>query len=460
MMNSTQKISTAIFVDSMGLARLRSRIDSSPAGNRSIIFPIERFFTSLFFIGPTESGKSRIAESIRAPFMYGAPLFNLNSGTDAAFFTSLERFRDIPVIFEEYNDYQISDVKFQGLKAAVYDNEGKQKRKDATSKDIDVSKIYGCPLLLGQDGPERDDGALGNRVVQKHVPKKDNWTDEEVSLFTDLKDREADGLSNIAMEIIKRRPLVQQYFAGYMRQYQKKVKEDIRKEGGTFQTRMINTVSLFIAMAKMWEDHVNELPLPFSFDEFYEDAKRQIVRQSEELSTSNKLSVFFDTISMLYAQGQIISGREFDISTEKRVTLRISRTETEEKHWDGEEKKLLFLIVNDVIQIYQKLHSSESLKLNSLRMYLKDHPSFIGAVKGHRFIYQVESWETDPATGINRKVIQKAERVTSCIVLDYKIIEAMGIDLERFKTPEQTSLNLNDPEKLSDQPAEQNEFPF
>jgi len=428
--------------------------------NRSIIFPIERFFTSLFFIGPTESGKSRIAESIRAPFMYGAPLFNLNSGTDAAFFTSLERFRDIPVIFEEYNDYQISDVKFQGLKAAVYDNEGKQKRKDATSKDIDVSKIYGCPLLLGQDGPERDDGALGNRVVQKHVPKKDNWTDEEVSLYTDLKKREADGLSNIAMEIIKRRPLVQQYFAGYMRQFQKKVKEDIRKEGGTYQTRMINTVSLFIAMAKMWEDHVKELPLPFSFDVFYEDAKRQIIRQSEELSTSNKLSVFFDTISMLYAQGQIISGREFDISTEKRVTLRISRTETEEKHWDGEEKKLLFLIINDVVQIYQKMHSSESLKLNSLRMYLKDHPAYIGAVKGHRFIYQVESWETDPATGINRKVIQKAERVTSCIVLDYKIIEAMGIDLERFKTPEQTSLDLNDPEKLSDQSGDQNEFPF
>ena len=428
--------------------------------NRSIIFPIERFFTSLFFIGPTESGKSKIAESIRAPFMYGAPLFNLNSGTDAAFFTSLERFRDIPVIFEEYNDYQISDVKFQGLKAAVYDNEGKQKRKDATSKDIDVSKIYGSLLLLGQDGPERDDGALGNRVVQKHVPKKDNWTDEEVNLYTDLKGRERDGLSNIAMEIIKRRPLVQKYFAAYMRQFQKKVKEDIRKEGGTYQTRMINTVSLFIAMAKFWEDHVPELPLPFSFDVFYEDAKRQIIRQSEDLSTSNKLSVFFDTISMLYAQGQVISGREFDISTEKRVTLRISRTETEEKHWDGQEKKILYLIVNDVIQIYQKMHSAESLKLNALRMYLKDHPAYIGAVKGHRFIYQVESWETDPVTGNNRKVIQKAERVTSCIALDYKMVEAMGIDLERFKTPEQTSMDLKEQEDLPEPTPEQQEFPF
>ena len=36
----------------------------------------------------------------------------------------------------------------------------------------------------------------------------------------------------------------------------------------------------------------------------------------------------------------------------------------------------------------------------------------------------------------------------------------MGIDLERFKTPEQASLDLKEPDNLSDQPSEQNEFPF
>ena len=430
------------------------------SANRSIIFPIERFFTSLFFIGPTESGKSRIAESIRAPFMHGAPMFNLNSGTDAAFFTSLERFRDIPVIFEEYNDYQISDVKFQGLKAAVYDNEGKQKRKDATSKDIDVSKINGCPLLLGQEGPERDDGALGNRVVQKHVPKKDNWTDEEVTAFNDLKDRESDGLSNIAMEIIKRRGVVQKYFAAYMREAQKQVKIDIQNEGGSYQTRIINTVSLFIAIAKLWEDHVKDLPLPFTYHEFYEDAKRQITRQSEDLSTSNRLSTFFNTISMLYAQGQIISGREFDISIESSVTIIKSKTEKEVISMDGGSAPVLYLIVNDVIQIYQKMHSAESLKINALRMYLKDHPSYIGQVSSHRFIYQVESWEMDPITNINHKVIKRAERNTSCIALKYKLIEAMGIDLQRFKTEEPASCEQNDPAILSQLNAEQKELPF
>ena len=430
------------------------------SANRSTIFPIERFFTSLFFIGPTDSGKSRIAESIRAPFMYRAPLFNLNSGTDAAFFTTMERFCDIPVIFEEYEDNMISDQKFQGLKAAVYDGEGKQKRKDATSKDIDVSKILCSPILLGQVGPERDDGALGNRVVQKHVPKKDDWTNEEVIMYTDLKDRERDGLSNIVLEIIRRKTIVHKYFAVYMRDAQKQVKLDIQREGGTYQTRMINTVSLFIAMAKLWEDHVKDLPLPFTFSEFYEDAKRQINRQSEELSTSNRLSLFFNFIGMEYSQGRIITGREFIISQESRVTVQINRNETDEVHWNGEVKKVLFLIVTDIIESYQKMHSSESLKLNSLRMYLKDHPAFIGQIKSHRFIYQVESWRPDPITGINQRIVEKAERNTSCVALDYKIIETMGVDLERVKVPDQTSMDLNQTDNLPKPKSSQNELPF
>jgi len=404
------------------------------SAHRSMIFQIERYFTSLFFIGPTESGKSRIAESIRAPFMYGAPLFNLNSGTDAAFFTMLERFMDIPVIAEEYNDTQISDTKFQGLKAAIYDNEGKQKRKDATSKDIHISKINGSLIVLGQEAPERDDGALGNRVVLLPVPKKDDWTDQEVVIHRELKDREKAGLSNIAVEIINRRKVIQLHFAKYMYEYQKKVKEDIRKEGGSYQTRIINTVTLFIAMAKVWEDHVRELPMPFTFDQFYQVAKRQIIRQSEELSSTNRLSAFFNTVAMLYSKGQIVSGREFSIETESNVTVQISKSETDNIHWEGEYRRVLYLLVNDLIMEYQKFHGTESLKINSLRIFMKDHPAFIGQVKSHRFEWEYEEWAEDNFSGSVKKVISKGERNTSCIAFDYEKIAAMGIDLVKKKT--------------------------
>jgi DNA primase catalytic core len=81
---------------------------------RDYVYAHRRYFTSLFFIGPTGSGKTQIAESIRNLFMdAGTPSFNLNTGTDAAFFMMLERLRNIVVVMEEYNDSTISAVKFQ-----------------------------------------------------------------------------------------------------------------------------------------------------------------------------------------------------------------------------------------------------------------------------------------------------------------------------------------------------------
>jgi hypothetical protein len=296
--------------------------------------------------------------------------------------------------------------------------------------------------------------------VQKHVPKKDDWTNEEVLMYTDLKDRERDGLSNIVLEIIRRKPIVHKHFAAYMRDAQKQVKKDIQKEGGIYQTRIINTVSLFIAISKIWEDFVKDLPLPFTFADFYEDAKRQITRQSEELSTSNRLSIFFNFIGMEHAQGRIMSGREFDIAIVSSVTIQINRTETEEICWDGESKKVLYMIITDIIMSYQKMHNSESLKLTTLRMYLRDHPAYIGQVKSHKFIYQVESWKNDPATGRNERIIEKVERNTSCIALDYKVIYAMGIDLERSKMTDQTSLDINSPDNLPQPQNDKNDLPF
>ena len=107
---------------------------------RSDIHVIDRLFTALFFIGPTMSGKTQIAISIRSLYVdRDAPSFNLNSGTDAAFFTLMEGFRDVPQVLEEYNNKDISKDKFQGLKAITYDGDGKQKRKGVSDIDIDTS---------------------------------------------------------------------------------------------------------------------------------------------------------------------------------------------------------------------------------------------------------------------------------------------------------------------------------
>lgn len=401
------------------------------AAFRSIIYPIDRLFTSLFFIGPTESGKSQIAISIRSLYMKpDAPLFNLNSGTDAAFFTTLERYRDVPVVYEEYNDYQISDIKFQGLKAAVYDGEGKQKRKDATSKDLDITKVNAVPVLLGQEGPERDDGSLGNRCIICHVPKKDDWSENESIWFRLLKEKEKAGLSNVLLEVLKQRDIISNNFQKIQRAVFKQLKDDLTKSGMPHQTRILNTVSLFAAMCKLWEVHVPSLKLPFTYKTFHDIAKAKIIAQSEAINSTNRVSVFFDTIVFLLNRPNGIKpGKEFKIEKLSKITVMENRNETAERNFS--EKKILFLRINILHAMYQDVRKTESLKLNNLMNYLKDHVSYIGTVKSTRFSWTEIEEQFDPIEKRVTKIAREATANTSALALDYELLEDM-IDLEKY----------------------------
>ena len=403
------------------------------AAFRSVIYPIDRLFTTLFLSGPTESGKSQIAISIRSLFMLpGASLFNLESGTDAAFFSTLERYRDIAIIFEEYNDYMISDTKFQGLKAAVYDGEGKTKRKDATSKDLDISKVNGVPILLGQERPERDDGSLGNRCVLKQVPKKLDWSDEEVKLFHDLKQREKKGLANILIEILRIRPLIAEHFSKQQRLCFKELKEIFRNKGIPVENRITNTVSLFTTMVKVLEDYAPHLVLPFTYDEFFKLAQLQIIEQSEQIISTNRLSGFFEALEILMIREKILFGRDFKIEIGSKVIIMLNSKETAEKDLH-KDTKILYLRINNIHSHYCDLKKTEALKMGNLNTYLKDHPAYIGQIKSTRFDWIEFKESKDPLKNYVEKVAKKASSNTSAVAFNYEILkENVNIDLEKF----------------------------
>lgn len=140
-------------------------------------------------MGPTMSGKTQIAISVRSLFVDpDLPSFNLNTGTDAAMISLMEGFRDVPVVLEEYNNKDISIDKFQALKSITYDGDGKQKRKSTSGKDIETSKVLTPVVILGQETPQRDDNALMNRVVICEVPKRTTpYEEEEKNIFQELK---------------------------------------------------------------------------------------------------------------------------------------------------------------------------------------------------------------------------------------------------------------------------------
>ncbi len=431
---------------------------------RSDIFEVDRIFTALFFIGPTGSGKSEIAYSIRSLFMPPeAPIFNLNQGTDAAMFTLMEKYRDIPVIFDEYNDLQISDVKFQGLKAAVYDGEGKQKRKDAASKEIDSSEINSPLVICGQESPQRDDNSLSNRSIIRTVPKKDDRTEHEDAIFRELKSYEKGGLQNILLEILKNKKTIRTHYTRTQREVYKQLKDSVRQSIANTDglSRILNTYSMFLAVCKVVENYT-EFKLPFTFEEFSEIANRELIKQVESISTSNRMFTFFSTIGYLIDNGSLIEGRDFKIEAPGKITLQKQGRETYEKILDPAETNILHLSFENVYREYARtVGPRENLSKQSLLSYFQSHESWLGTSRSTRFRWRESVEATNPLRRVQvdidqtvadptmRRIMVEKKKTTSSIVLNYDILkDLLDIDYQRAT------------DELSDTPGNPDNLPF
>jgi len=442
---------------------------------RSDIWPIGRIFTALFFVGPTMSGKTQVAVSIRSLFIKpDAPSFNLNSGSDAAFFSVLERFRDVPQVMEEYNDEMISDVKFQGLKQVIYDGEGKQKRKAATTNDIDSSKVNAPIVLLGQESPQKDDNALSNRVILCEVPKSEAVNTEAAKrIFEQLKEAEKTGLSYLLLEVLKLRPLVQQHFADTLRACKRELQQRVEATSARSgeQARLIETVSLFLAMCRLLEERAPHLPLPFTYEAFLRLAADKVRRQIEMLVQTDKLATFFATMDYLIDQGRIVEGRDFKIETPHRLSLKGQA----ERTLDGE--RVIFLYLPNIHKMYASTSSGgeRPLTMQTLQVNLRSHASFMGMVGSTRFRWtetverpiQAETSEVAPgiirpANPIVHRVKEQREKNTSAYVLNYDILRQLtGVDFERKPTEAEAPLATPSmaPSPESSRPADQ-ELPW
>ncbi len=138
-----------------------------------------------------------------------------------------------------------------------------------------------------------------------------------------LKRREKAGLSNVLIEVLKQRDIVASYYQKTQRECYTELKKDLTEKGDSHQSRLLNTVSLFLGMVKLWETHIPTLKLPFTYEQFYDIARAKIVVQSESISSTNRLSVFFESLDLLLNRQNngMITGREFKIEYQHSITL-------------------------------------------------------------------------------------------------------------------------------------------
>lgn len=399
---------------------------------RSNIHCLDRLFTAPFFMGPMSSGKTQIAISIRSLFISPTiPIFNLNTGTDAAMSTIMGTFRDVPVVLDEYNNKDISDAKFQALKGIVYDGDGKQKRRGTSGRDIENDKVFAPVVICGQETPQRDDNALMSRVIICEVPKPKNRTPEETKLFEELKNIEKNiGLSNVLLEVLSLRPAVMDHFRALKQEAYSELKSDVVNSGE--MDRLMKTASLFLGMVKLVERY-SKLKLPFTYDEFFALVQKKIKFQLSLIRSTDKLAMFFNAVNNMIDTKQVLVGREMLIEQPKSVTGKDSHGDKKTFGFDPG-THILFLRLSSVYSIYDRSgYNSENTTLSTLEQNLRSHPSYIGTVPSRRFTWEetVEVAKQDDQETMVR-VRKERSTSTSAIIIDYdKFMEMYNIDFRR-----------------------------
>lgn len=405
---------------------------------RSNIFSKLGKFTALFFTGQTSSGKSQIGESCRSLWIKtGTNISNLNQISEAAFFSILERFRDIPWLFDEYNDKTLSEEKFQGLKALVYDGNTKQKRRSATGNDIVSTKVNTSIILLGQEAPQRDDNALANRVILCDVPSH-TFTKEEVKIFQELKALERGGLSYLLCQVLQIRDIVDQKFITYQKEEKDKLTDSIKVDGARAGdlTRIIETVSYFVAMCRLIETDCTWLKLPFTYDGFFHIAEEKVKNQVGLLGQTDKVSSFFSAMENMLDRKVVIFGREYNIQPAADTIIAVDNNEINV----GMGHKIMYLNVKATHDLYRKDRiSDEPISRQTLIGYLKSNPAFLGTKKSYRFSWMEPTMGAVDANGNTVEdgaragmMMEKKTKINSCFVFDYeKLSKDMDIDLLR-----------------------------
>ena len=400
---------------------------------RSNIHCIDRLFTAPFFMGPMSSGKTQIAISIRSLFISpNIPIFNLNTGTDAAMSTIMGTFKDVPVVLDEYNNKEISDTKFQALKGIVYDGDGKQKRKGTSGREIENDKVFAPVIICGQETPQRDDNALMSRVIVCEVPKPRNRTPEEVRLFEELKtieDPNKIGLSNVLLQILKLRPMFMDHFRALKQEAYNELKQDLINSGE--MDRLMKTASLFLGTVKLIERYSN-LRLPFTYDEFFKIVQEKVQFQLSLIRSTDKLAMFFTAVNNMIDTRQIIEGREFLIEQPKKVTGKDSRGDAKTFTFEAG-SNIMFLRLSAVFSIFDRSgYNNENSTLSTIEQNLRSHTSYVGTVSSRRFIWEETVDDADLRDGSMVKLRKQKSTSTSAIIIDYdKFVESYNIDFRR-----------------------------
>lgn len=376
---------------------------------KDVIYKIDNNCPHLSAYGEKGSGKSKFAESISAIFLNDLQPFNLNHGTDFAFFNRLSRFRNCVTWFDEFDDAAIKEDRFQSIKGA-YDGAGRERGKGTNKNRTEIAKVNSALMLTGQYLSTRDDNAALSRCIILAFTPNNDRTKEQIKSYEDLKVLEKKGLASLVPEIL-------QYRSDFAKEYPRSfpetfstLRDQITAAGGQYKERVLRN---YTAIANIYRFFSDRIKFPFTYQEVMAACVKDVIKLSTLISDSDSLADFWNTVEYLLETGEIYEGYHFRI-IEQQVVV-INKDGKDQTMHLPKPTKLLYIRLTTIHKLYleafRKQTGKTGINKQSLELYIGSAKGYHGKNSSQRFTAKDGS-----------------STVTSSYVFDYSLL---GVPLDR-----------------------------
>jgi hypothetical protein len=371
---------------------------------KDLVFKIDNNCPMLSCYGEKGSGKSKFCESISGVFLNDLQPFNLNHGTDFAFFNRLARFRNCVTWFDEFDDQAIKEDRFQSIKGA-YDGAGRERGKGTNKNRTEVSRINSALLLSGQYLSTRDDNAALSRCIVIPFTPNENRTPGQIADYDKLKSAEKKGLSGMLTELLPLRKNLETQYPRVFPEVFKTLRDAITERKWQFKERILRNYAAVACLYKLIGEHFK---LPFTYADVQETCMYHVNRLSTQMSQSDSLANFWDTMEYLADVKDLAEGQHYKVETMLQLEVLDGDKNKKVIKWK-EPTKLLFFRINTIhkmyLDSYRRGTGKTGIDFQSLMLYLGSQPYFVGYKKSHKF-----------------KDEHGHEKVTSCHVINLELL--------------------------------------
>ncbi len=327
------------------------------------------------FFGPKGTGKTQQADSLLAFFGEKQPINNLSKVTIFGLAQTMKSFHNAFVLVDEYKNSL--DMKYIETLKSFYNRQAKIQGNFASqgtkTEHIPVNQMV---LLCGQDLPTLDVALLERCLCL--TAYKNEYTDDQVNRYKELKDIEEKGLAHLTDDFIRYREFVIEHFAEVNSTVQSLIADKCRDVSVRLQKNLTTILTTYYILKDKFE-------FPFTANEVLEFGVSVIIEQQKFIESSDDLKNFWSIFSTLIEQKKIKEGRNYVLSD----VCQMRYVGSDEAVTYSKGMMCLFIRWDGLYPMYaqySRMSNMPALGEKTIQFYLEKTKYFQGKIAAKRFV--------------------------------------------------------------------------